>query len=161
FQDRRDSAHPVGRRAGAVMNARPRLLYILHQFDNFAGVELLTQILRDGLRDRYEISLAYPTANSMRLRDENDSITEFIAEKILWPGTPLHSKVNEDSLAKLLAAARPDVIHIQHFLNWPLSVIDQATALGVPVVVSFHDAYAFTPKFTMQGATTSEETFTA
>ena len=54
-----------------------------------------------------------------------------------------------------------DVIHVQHFLHWPLTVIDRAVDYGVPVVVSFHDFYAVTPLFTMQGAEDPEQTFTA
>jgi len=43
--------------------------------------------------------------------------------------------------AAILETFRPDLVHVQHFLHWPLSVIDQAVASrvmkddsGVPVV---------------------------
>jgi len=54
----------------------------------------------------------------------------------------------------------PDLIHIMHFVNWPLSVIEQAIQSGRPVVMSFHDYYAITPHYTMQGEKDSSQTTT-
>src|SRR5262245_32379036 len=129
---------------------RPRLLLLLHQYENLAGVELHTRALAEGLRDRYQIAIAYPAADHLRLVDDRDQLATYPAGTPVWPATPYHAPRTEQALGQVLDAARPELIHVQHFLHWPLSVIDQCLATGLPVVVSFHDFYAITPQFTMQ-----------
>src|SRR5262245_26508854 len=129
---------------------QPRLLFLLHQYDNLAGVELHTQALADGLRNRYDVAIAYPAAGQLCLRHAG-TLRTFPADPPAWPVTPHRAPGTEQGFARILDAVQPDLIHIQHFLHWPLGVIDQAVAAGARVVVSFHDFYAITPLFTMQG----------
>jgi glycosyltransferase involved in cell wall biosynthesis len=140
-------------------SARPRLLYLVHCYDNLAGVELHTRALAEGLADRFEVAVAYPHQDRLRLL-RGGAAVEYPADPPVWPATPYRAPRTEQALAHILDAVRPDLIHVQHFLHWPLSVLDQAADRGVPVVVSFHDFYAITPRFTMQGTDDPEQTFT-
>jgi glycosyltransferase involved in cell wall biosynthesis len=140
--------------------AKPRLLYLVHQYDNPGGVELHTRALVEGLADRYETSVAFPHRGGIRLLSGSGRTADYPADPPAWPVTPYRAPRTEESLARILDAVKPDVIHIQHFLHWPLAVIDQAVDSGAQVVVSFHDFYAVTPLFTMQGADDPEQTFT-
>ena len=57
-----------------------------------------------------------------------------------------------DSLNKILYEIKPSLVHVQHFLNWHIGVLEDLVSYGVPVVMSFHDYYALTPVFTLEGA---------
>src|SRR5689334_14188674 len=140
--------------------AKPRLLYLVHQYDNPGGVELHTRALAEGLSDRYETAVAFPHQGRIRLMSGPGRAADYPADPPAWPVTPHRAPRTEESLARILDAVKPDLIHVQHFLHWPLAVIDRAVESGVPVVVSFHDFYAVTPLFTMQGADDPEQTFT-
>src|SRR5262249_9109368 len=76
------------------------------------------------------------------------------------PAAPHHLPKNESSLKLVLDSVAPDLIHIQHFIHWPLSVIDQCADFGRPLYVSFHDYFAFTPRFTMIGISDPLEAIT-
>jgi glycosyltransferase involved in cell wall biosynthesis len=141
--------------------SRPRLLYLVHAYDNLGGVELHTRALAEGLCDAFEIYVAFPQRGTLQLRHGTQTVAAYPAETPGWPMTQLRVPRTEQSVAELLRAVRPDLIHVQHLHGWPLGVLDQLTATGVPVIASFHDFYAITPYFTMQGADTPEETFTA
>src|SRR5215831_18295792 len=126
------------------MSNKPRLLYLVHCYDNPAGVELHTRALAEGLQDHYQIAVAFPDGPQLHVRRNNETILSLPADPPVWPATPYRSPRTEQSLAQILDRLQPDLIHIQHFHNWPLSVIDQAVASKVPVVISFHDFYAIT-----------------
>jgi glycosyltransferase involved in cell wall biosynthesis len=142
------------------MHANPRLLYLVHCYDSLAGVELHTRALVEGLQDRYQIAVAFPHKGQILVRRGSETIQTYPADPPSWPVTPYRSPRTEESIAQLLESVRPDLIHVQHFFNWPLSVIDRVAAFGVPVILSFHDFYAITPYYTMQGADKPEDTFT-
>jgi uncharacterized protein (TIGR03032 family) len=139
--------------------SHPRLLYLVHNYGKLAGVELHTKALVTGLCDRYAISIVYPQEGKLRLLQGVDRVTTYAADPPSWPVTPYRAPRTEQALAKVLGLVQPDLIHIQHFIHWPLSVIDQAVGSGAKVVLSFHDFYAITPQFTMLGARDPEETF--
>lgn len=132
---------------------RPRLLFIQHSFYNRAGVEEHSRTLSEELRGRFEIFIAFPHEGQIVLLDENRQATVYPADPAQWPVTPYHGAVSGNSLSLILSKVDPALIHILHFFNWPLSVIDQAVAFGRPVVMSFHDYFAITPFYTMQGIT--------
>jgi glycosyltransferase involved in cell wall biosynthesis len=142
------------------MHGNPRLLYLVHRYDAPAGVELHTRALVEGLHDHYQITVAFPHKGQIQVRRGPESILTYPADPPTWPVTPYGSTRTEESIAQILEGVQPDLIHVQHFYNWPLSVIDQVVASGVPVILSFHDYYAITPYYTMQGADKPEDTFT-
>jgi glycosyltransferase involved in cell wall biosynthesis len=142
-----------------MADGKPRLLYLVHCYDNLAGVELHTRALAEGLAQRYEVAVAFPQQGRIRLLRGGAS-ADFPADESAWPATPYRAPRTEQALARVLADVRPDLVHVQHFLHWPLGVLDQAADYGAPVVISFHDFYAITPLFTMQGADDPEQTFT-
>ena len=125
--------------------SRPRVLYLVHQFGNQTGVELHTLLLAEGLSDRYEVAIAWPTAEGLHLIQPEQSLRTFPADPPVWPQSPYRADRTAQSLEEIFRLVRPDLIHIQHFLNWPLGVIDQALDSGARVVVSFHDHFALSP----------------
>lgn len=134
----------------AKAGRRPRLLYLLHCYHNRAGTEEHTRTLAAALADEFEISIAYPENGSIYLMREGRSQLEFPGAPVPWPLAPLRSTVIEKSLARLLEAAKPQIVHIQHLHNWPLSTLDQLAASGIPLVMTFHDYFTITPHWTME-----------
>ena len=141
--------------------SRLRLLFLVHQFGNQTGVELHTQTLAEGLSDRYEVSIAWPSAEGVHLlRVPSQNATTFPAEPPVWPQSPYQAERTKRSLDEIFRLVQPDLIHIQHFLNWPLGVIDQAANFGAKVVVSFHDHFAISPLPVFQLGDSVAETLT-
>src|SRR5215472_17337733 len=92
--------------------AKPRLLYLVHCHDNLAGVELHTRALAEGLRDRYEIALAFSHQGHIRLLHGPGPAADFPADPPSWPATPYHAPRTEQALARVLETVRPDLIHV-------------------------------------------------
>jgi glycosyltransferase involved in cell wall biosynthesis len=149
---------------GGAGSDKPRLLIVTHQYFNLGGVELQTQLLARGLGNRYEVTVAVPDRKAgriLRIAPDGRILQSFSAASVAFPATPYDEPAANGAFAGILAQCRPEIVHFQHFLHWPLSVIDQALGSGARVVVSFHDFYAITPAYTMIGAHDPEQTFTA
>lgn len=140
--------------------SRLRVLYLVHQFGSQTGVELHTQLLAKGLSDRYQVSIAWPTADGLHLLQQQQSLRKFPADPPVWPKSPYRAERTAQSLQEIFHLVRPDLIHIQHFLNWPLGVIDQALDSEARIVVSFHDHFALTPLPVFRYSDKSSETLT-
>jgi hypothetical protein len=122
----------------AASSSKPRLLFVLHAYGSLTGVEH-AHTLAAALQQCYDIALAYPRGDEVRLLRVGAGETAHAGGRVPWPATPKRHPALQRAFARILADFRPDLIHIQHFLNWPLSIIDQAVDSGVPVVLSFHD----------------------
>lgn len=130
----------------------PRILYLVHQFGHQTGVELHTLTLAEGLRNQYDVAIAWPTADGLcLLQGQQTTPRTFPADPTPWPKSPYRTERTSQSLEEILCLVRPDIIHIQHFLNWPLGVIDQAIDFGARVVVTFHDHFALSPNYALHG----------
>ena len=140
-----------------------RLLILVHNDARVGGVELQTQYLARGLVPQYEVAVAAPHHPSRQivLTRVEGSCQVWPAEPVPFPVTPYHFPQIESVLAEIIQQFKPELIHFQHLLNWPLSAVDQALASGAKVAVSFYDYYAITPAYTMQGVRDPAETLTA
>jgi len=56
---------------------------------------------------------------------------------------------------------RPDLIHVQHFSNWPLGALQVLVASRIRFLISFHDLFAITPDAGMTHAEDPLKCFTA
>ncbi|MFN8390706.1 MAG: glycosyltransferase [Bdellovibrionota bacterium] len=139
------------------MNAsKPKLLYVLQCYHNRGGVEEHTRSLAEGLSDDYHIRLVAPEDGKLVVV-ENGSVSNTLpADQFPWPCTPYRLPATEASLSEIVSEFAPDLIHVQHLYGWPIGTLDQLAATGIPLAISFHDYYAVTPYYTMQGAPTPE-----
>ncbi|MEE8428666.1 MAG: glycosyltransferase [Gammaproteobacteria bacterium] len=133
------------------MSNKPRILYMLHNPFIRCGTELHTKALFEGLKHKYDTWLVYPKGDSLFLTNDGQTAYKYAADPIRRPIMPVSAPLTSQSLQAVFARVQPDLIHIQHFCNWPVDVLDQVTANGRPVVLSLHDYYAITPAFTMMG----------
>ncbi len=136
--------------------AKPRLLFVLHNFHNRAGTEEHTKLLAAELSATYEIAFLFPQHDSVVLRTADGQEKAFPGAHLPWPITPADQPVVKHSVKQALDLFRPTLIHIQHAFYWPLNLIDWLCDTGVPVVMSFHEYFAITPLFTMIGTEDAE-----
>lgn len=144
-----------------IMINKPCVLYILHNPFIRCGTELHTRALFDGLSDKYDTWVVYRKDDSLFLSNDAQTTSKFPADPMDKRVAPLNGTLTEESLRAVFSRVQPELIHIQHFYNWPLNVINWTLELNKPVVLSLHDYYAITPAFTMTGVSDPRVTLTA
>lgn len=132
---------------------RPRILLLVHNYPNRGGVEEHTRSLARGLCNEFHLMIAWPDGQYIRLIEDDRVVASFRSEAMPFPIAPYRSLRFEHAFDQVLRRAAPDLIHVVHFLHWPLELIGRSCDTGLPVVVSFHDYFAITPHFTLQGFT--------
>lgn len=133
-----------------------RLLYILHAYHNRGGTEQHTKDLAQGLKDDFEIAILYPENGALHLQLADGSLSSIPVPPLPIPETPVHSDEHTAALSQFIRSFKPDLIHVQHFVFWPLDILRQLSALQIPTVISFHDYYPLHPYFPMVGASDLE-----
>lgn len=147
---------------------KTRILFIAHAFYNIGGVELFTKHLTQGLAgqgegEEFEPWLLFPHNSVLKLLPVTQCVNKvgytlpFVA---IPPLAPLRHGLCEETLGYVLRILKPDLIHVVHFVHWPLSVLQQVLDYPAPSIVSFHDYYAITPAYTMEGVSDPQECFT-
>ena len=142
------------------MKTKPKILYLLQCYHNRGGVEEHTRDLARGLAADFDIRVVAPEKNQLVVIKDEQIYATYPADEAVWPVVPYTLETTQRSLGALLDEFKPDLIHVQHFLNWHIGVLDQLLATGKPVLVSFHDYYTVTPYYTMQGAATTHDALT-
>lgn len=148
---REGGRHPVG----VPVPLRPlKILFVVHAFppDSWAGVEVLTLTLARALRERgHQISLFVRTPGKPEETDRSLHEGEFDGFKLWRYVNRLRfSGVDETyrfgpaeaAFDRVVAAERPDVVHIQHMIHLSTGIIDRCRAAGVPSVVTLSDFWA-------------------
>lgn len=133
------------------MKEKARILYVLHCYYNRAGTEEHTRTLASELGRDFDIYIVAPEQNRLVLFKDGREIITLPISSLSWPFLEYRSVEFEAALDRILKQVRPNIIHVQHFFNWPLSMLDQIAAFRCPMCISFHDYYAITPHFTMEG----------
>lgn len=137
------------------MYNKPRILYILHNpLEVACGTEQHTRALFAGLKDHYDTWVVFPHRGTIALSNDGVSATGFPAAEVDRYVPPYRVPVIGRSLRAIFDQVQPDLVHIQHFIHWPLNVIDLSAELGNTVILSLHDHYAITPEYTL--STTSD-----
>ncbi len=107
--------------------------------------------LGTALAGAYEVSYLYPERGALHLRNHRGEITSLPVPEVAWPVTQFSDDHFDRALTTLLKQAAPDLIHLHHFINYPLSILSLVHECSVPVFISHHDYFAITPHYTMQG----------
>jgi glycosyltransferase involved in cell wall biosynthesis len=129
---------------------KPRLLYILHAYQNQGGTEEHTKLLASALSDEFDCFLLFPEGERLFLIHKGQVVGEYSADPFEWPLTPHRSAKTDHSLREVLQSLQPSIVHVQHFFKWPLGIFELLRAEHQKTVVTFHDYYALTPEFTMR-----------
>jgi glycosyltransferase involved in cell wall biosynthesis len=144
-----------------MASVKPKLLYILHNYFNRAGTEDHVKSLALGLASEFDIFILFPQQSEICLLHPDGRQERFQGALPVWPQTSYRIPAMNQTLAKVLELIRPDLIHIQHFLNWPLSILDQIAETRIPFALTLHDYYTITPYYTFEDVQDPEDCFRA
>lgn len=134
-----------------------RILLVVHAFPpaSTAGVEVYTLRLGLALRDLgHEVGvlaavhdLSAPPFSTRRRRERGLEVLEVVS---VHPRGTLEATYADPDLeravASLLAAFRPDLVHVQHLLNLAAAVLPRARETGARVVLTLHDHWLSCPR---------------
>jgi len=127
-----------------------KILHLLHQYlpEYVGGTELYTQWLAEALSARgHQISVFYriPAQSftfSQRADAHNVAVWSAGAGEVTPTRRFMATFGNSHlliSFQKTLAKEKPDLVHIQHLMGLPVSLVDELRRQKIPYVVTLHD----------------------
>jgi glycosyltransferase involved in cell wall biosynthesis len=131
---------------------KPKILYLLHNYNNLSGTEIHVKALERLLADCFDIWLVYPQDKCIHVK-HREKISIYETENVSFPVTPFRLPKIEKIVIQIFKEINPDICHIHHCMHWPLSIIELSTSLCTRAVITFHDFYTLTPDFTMRHVT--------
>ena len=131
--------------AGA--DVRPRVLFVLHA--GFGGTPLTNLDLMEAISERWSCLLLTSDTRTLTLSAlENGVMTELSSWRLggePWRITDLSRDDYRDIVASILVSFDVELVHIRSLFKHPLDLPPVAAALGIPVILSFHDFYLSCP----------------
>lgn len=128
-----------------------RILHLVHQFppEHVGGTELYTQALADFQARRGQHTAVFVPAAAP---PTSDPIAPSVENGVTIYRIPLGSQSRpqvfwhtfrqpqlDEAFTAVLAQEQPDLIHIQHLMGLPLSLVRQIVGAHIPYVVTLHD----------------------
>jgi len=136
-----------------LANGRKNLLYFLHldfretAFNRVGGTQLHVADLVRELRGEYNIFVAARDVDCLCLTvytDRSEKVLRFpIGEEEPYP--VFHDRELAAAFRKILTAFSIDAVHVHHTQGLSPDIIEEAAALGIPVVATLHDYYYVCP----------------
>ncbi|MCP4427784.1 MAG: glycosyltransferase family 4 protein [Chloroflexi bacterium] len=127
-----------------------RILHLVHQYmpEHVGGTELYAQTLaRYQIQDGHSVALfcpsSLPSTGSPMAQDE-DGLRVYRAgigahgRSQVFRNTFANKQLDQ-AFTAVLAQETPDIIHIQHLMGLPFSLVDQIEAAAIPFVITLHD----------------------
>jgi glycosyltransferase involved in cell wall biosynthesis len=130
----------------STRDARPRVLQVAHSYIGGGGTEKHALDLAAGLSGEF-LGFGAAPHEALTLYCDNIPLGKWPYEKAGWPLTSSDLPANDAGWVSILNQVKPNLIHLHHLLNHPLSLLAKLTGTGIPVVVSLHDFYFFCPDF--------------
>ncbi|MFT7485148.1 MAG: glycosyltransferase involved in cell wall biosynthesis [Candidatus Paceibacteria bacterium] len=137
-----------------------RIALLVHAFAprSTMGVEVYTESLARALGQaghQVEVFAAHRERSALHLAQRREQRGGFA---VTW--LTLSAELDDEearrtspgaaeAFGRFLDRERPDVVHVQHFLGFGASVIDEARGREIPVLFSAHDAFAFCDEYTL------------
>ena len=124
------------------------ILHIVHQYlpDKIGGTELYTQTLARHLVSlNHEVTIVVPSSSSASLDPKTeDGVRVYRIPVPQRSATAVFLNTFRQSTIKqafqqIVDNEEPDIIHIQHLMGWPASVVDFIAARHIPFVSTLHD----------------------
>lgn len=127
------------------------VLFVTHNFPphNWGGVETYSLNMAKALQARgASVSVLYPATGQAGepCRLLQGSFEGIPTRRLIAPPSGLASSLADPEVERcfeqLLAEIRPDLVHFQHTLHFPLSLVRVARTAGFPVVLTLHDFWS-------------------
>jgi O-antigen biosynthesis protein len=133
-------------RADPASAGKPRLLHVVHA--GGGGTPHTSADLMRSLADRYDSYLFTSDNRRLRLSVWRGSAFEQLDSWPLDPQWNVMDRTREDYrrvAASVLRTYAIDLIHVRHLFKHTFDLPELAGAMGIPVVISFHDGYFACP----------------
>jgi len=123
-----------------------RILYVMHlppQSQISGGTGKHCRLLYEHLKDSVSY-VVYPQGDHLVLHEvEDDTTKEYESGK--QRERLIADQATERAFERILAEVKPCVVHFQHLLGMPMSLVRVAKDQGVKVVITLHDGYFMCP----------------
>lgn len=127
------------------------ILYVLHKDPEafLGGVELHTlDLIRAFVHRANKVYLLFPSSSHLTVRAcSGEEVKEGRFKSFFCDDMALKNHVVEKSFSEILESFSIDVVHFQHLLGFPLSLIEVANNKGVRVIISVHDYFFWCPSY--------------
>jgi glycosyltransferase involved in cell wall biosynthesis len=130
-----------------------RLLHLIHQYmpDKVGGTELYTQtVARFQIVQGDESAIFTPCATASQFPEPDivDGVRIYrVPVGQRSPQKVFRHNLRQSRLAEAWAATlkreQPELVHIQHLMGLPFSLVKQLWAAGIPYLITLHDYYYF------------------
>ncbi|MDF3013438.1 MAG: hypothetical protein K0Q78_1642 [Cellvibrio sp.] len=125
---------------------KPRVLYVISTL--MGGTPLTNQDLMQALANEYECFVFHCDSERLVLKHFiNRVYTEIAEHKLLTPihALPHTSDEYDQVVASWLIEWSIDLVHVRHLAWHSLGLVSIVKALGIPLIISFHDFYTLCP----------------
>lgn len=126
-----------------------RILHVVHQYppEKVGGAELYTQVVSRALARRgHTVTVFYrrDAPGQGTERWEEDGVQVYAA----WDGVAgparrflmtFGNRFLHKAFREVLEEFRPEVVHIQHLMGLPVSLVDLIRQRGLPILITLHD----------------------
>jgi GT2 family glycosyltransferase/glycosyltransferase involved in cell wall biosynthesis len=145
-QAREAAASSAASAAGASAPPARRVLFVSH--DGQGGTQHHCDDLARALQPDHEIYLLTPAGRALSLKSWAHGSWQELqrwhpAER--WSISQFRSDEMTDAMADLISRLDIDLVHVHHLIGQTFDIVEVATAMAVPVVVTAHDYYLACP----------------
>ncbi len=127
-----------------------RILQLVHQYmpEYVGGTELYTQWLTDGLSQRgHQVAIFYRRSGEgtdLTGREEENGVRVWAvtAGSVSPPGRFLATFGDRhilDAFVQVIAETGPDLVHIQHLMGLPVTLVRHLQEIEIPFMITLHD----------------------
>lgn len=126
-----------------------RILHLLHQYlpEYIGGTELYTQTLAAALQPRHANAIFYrlsQTGTGLSHRQEANGLRIWSAwDGLVTPSSRFRATFRDQAIhhtfAQVLDEFRPDMVHVQHLMGLPASLLTLLRQRGIPYLITLHD----------------------
>jgi glycosyltransferase involved in cell wall biosynthesis len=124
-----------------------RILHLVHQYppDFIGGVELYTQALATAQAARGHAVTVFSPSMSTPTSTENGVIIQRVPLGARSAPATFFSTFKQAALSEAwrvaLLQTQPDLVHVQHLMGVPVTVMDELIRQKIPYLVTLHDYY--------------------
>lgn len=132
-----------------------KILQIVHSYppQTYGGTELYTQSLTEVLAKNHQVMIIYSQDSTIakEIYCEKANIKNVLIKSVarIQATSFLSTYYNPSADLEIVNLVRdfsPDVVHIEHLLNHSVSIIDELSALLIPMIFTLHDYWYICPQ---------------
>lgn len=128
-----------------------RILHVIHQYlpEKVGGTELYTRTLaKSQVVQNHQVAIFTPSVDEDNLAPDTFALDDGVRVYRVPMGSRgatavfrhnFHQPQLNNAFRAVLSQEEPDLVHIQHLMGLPISIVTQINHAGIPYVISLHD----------------------